>query len=123
MANDDDTVEALEAAIIASLMTGQVSIGDVAERRGTTVRTLQRRLGERETTFSKVLEGVRIKAAQSMLGETDMALTAIAESLGYSNLGNFTRAFCRRSGLTPSTYRVRARSECRKDIARKFACQ
>ncbi len=69
MANDDDTVEALEAAIIASLMTGQVSIGDIAERSGTTVRTLQRRLGERETTFSKVLEGVRIKAAQSMLGE------------------------------------------------------
>jgi transcriptional regulator GlxA family with amidase domain len=89
MTNDDDEIEALWAAIIASLMSGQANMSAIAQRMNTSVRTLQRRLGNRGTTFSKVLEDVRVKAAQSMLGETDMPLTAIAESLGYSKTWQF----------------------------------
>lgn len=101
-----DYVDTLRAAIIVALMRGRPNMHDIARSTGNSVRTMQRRLGMRGTTFSRVLLDVRQHGAYTMLRNTGMPLTAIAVSLGYSELSSFTRAFRQWSGLSPSAFRA-----------------
>ena len=48
---------------------------------------------------------LRIKKAKELLENRDIAPAEIAESLGFSSVFAFNRAFCREEGLTPSEYR------------------
>ena len=76
----------------------------VAEAVGTSVRTLQRRLSEINTTFSDVLEKVRLKKAKQLINQSGFSLNDIAFELGYSDQAHFTRAFRRWTGVSPGTY-------------------
>ena len=40
-----------------------------------------------------------------------MSILQIAEQVGYGNAGNFTTAFRKRMGVTPSTYRQTMQSK------------
>jgi AraC-like DNA-binding protein len=106
-----DFIDALRATILVSLIQDRPQVHAIAKRAGISVRTMQRGLAVRGTTFSQVLEDVRREGARSMLRETVMPLTAIAASLGYSNLSSFSRAFRRWSGQSPSEFRSRSRGE------------
>lgn len=46
-----------------------------------------------------------VERAKSLLRQTDMSVSAIAEALGYGELSNFTRLFKRYAGLSPQRYR------------------
>ncbi len=79
------------------------------------VRSLQRRLLEIGLTHRRLLDEVRFEAACHMLERTETSLAQIASNLGYADPANFTRAFERWTGQTPSAYRRRSRhpSRCR----------
>ncbi len=47
----------------------------------------------------------RVERAVELLRGTDMTVLAVSESCGFSNLANFNKAFKKRTGLTPQTYR------------------
>ena len=49
---------------------------------------------------------LKIEAAQAMLSSTNLRIQEIADKLGYVNQFNFTRAFRRVSGMSPSSYRA-----------------
>lgn len=92
--------------IITSLSPGRAwAIGPVAEAARMSPRTLQRRLNEANTTFSTLVEDIRMSAAMSMLADTSMTLRGIAHKLRYTDQANFTRAFRRWTGVSPQTYR------------------
>ena len=69
------------------------------------VRTLQRRLADLDTTFSEVVEEARMKSANQLVTQSDYSLKQIASQLGYSEQAHFTRAFRRWNGVTPSAFR------------------
>jgi YesN/AraC family two-component response regulator len=48
---------------------------------------------------------VRMKAAQSLLLESQLTINQIAEQVGYANVTSFMRSFKKINGLTPSEYR------------------
>jgi AraC-like DNA-binding protein len=48
---------------------------------------------------------VRLARARSLITETDLALSAIAEQLGYSDIYYFSRQFHQQTGVTPSAFR------------------
>ena len=50
---------------------------------------------------------VRLERARDLLASTTMNLSQIADSLGYADAANFTRAFKRWTGLSPSHFRNR----------------
>jgi AraC family transcriptional regulator len=50
----------------------------------------------------------RLKHAKWLLAETDRPLTEIGRACRFSSLGNFSRAFHRATGMTPSTFRKRS---------------
>lgn len=56
-------------------------------------------------TLGQKITALRMEVASRYLNETDMAVSEIAEKVGYSTLGGFYGAFRKHSGLTPGRYR------------------
>jgi AraC-like DNA-binding protein len=72
-------------------------------------RALQWQLSQAGTTFEKVLAETRRQIAETLLKDTDIPLTDIALSLGFSELSSFTRAFKSATGEAPRDFRKRWR--------------
>lgn len=71
-------------------------------------RTLKRRLQEENASFQNLVDHVRLERAGELLKNTGMNLSQIADVLGYADAANFTRAFKRWTGTSPSHYRAQA---------------
>lgn len=82
-----------------------LSIENVAEYLHMSDRTLKRQLAAEGTSFSTLVDEVRYRHATSLLSRTDYSLEQIADELGYSDVANFSRAFKRWSGRSPSNWR------------------
>ena len=82
-----------------------LSIENVADRLHMSDRTLKRQLAAEGTSFSTLVDEVRYRHATSLLSRTDYTLEQIADELGYSDVANFSRAFKRWSGRSPSNWR------------------
>lgn len=78
----------------------------IAERLGTSLRSLHRHLAAAGTSVRKLREEVRADAACQMLTSTGKSATEIASLLGYSELSAFTRAFRRWRGVAPTRWRA-----------------
>ncbi|MEC7815615.1 MAG: AraC family transcriptional regulator [Pseudomonadota bacterium] len=74
-------------------------------------RTLKRRLQEEDASFQNLVDQVRLERARDLLRSTGLNLSQIADALGYADAANFTRAFKRWTGLSPSHFRSREASE------------
>ncbi len=98
-------VESLRQFLQFQLPSGHGQIEMAAESAGISVRTLQRRLALEGLSYSRLVDQVRFHLAVNRLKEPTMQLGDIAGELGYTKQGNFTRAFQRWSGVTPSEYR------------------
>lgn len=69
-------------------------------------RTIQRLLALEGTSFSQLLEEVRIERAMTSLTSSDISITQLALELGYSEAAHFSRAFKRCNGVSPRAYRT-----------------
>ena len=78
----------------------------VAERLGISARTLRRRLKEEGSTYRELLDEVRFGLAREYLGQTQLQMDEISSLLGYTESGNFSHAFRRWSGMSPSDWRI-----------------
>nr|WP_285903265.1 AraC family transcriptional regulator [Alkalimarinus sediminis] len=70
-----------------------------------TSRTLHRRLIAEGTSYREILEEVKQALAITYLANSKMTIKEIAYFLGYEDDRNFSRAFKRWKGLSPSKYR------------------
>ncbi|MET0287399.1 MAG: AraC family transcriptional regulator ligand-binding domain-containing protein [Polyangiales bacterium] len=70
-------------------------------------RTMKRRLLAEGTSFGDILDEARKARALVLLRSPKLSLHDVAEQVGYSDLSNFTRAFRRWTGVTPSKFRAR----------------
>lgn len=91
--------------IAEALCDGAPTIRVVAKRLGTSVRTLQRRLGAEGAVFTMLVDDVRRDVAMRYLADGKANLTDIAFLTGYSELSAFGRAFRRWTGSTPLAVR------------------
>jgi AraC-like DNA-binding protein len=82
-----------------------LSLEQLAECVDTPVRTIQRRLAEENTSFSELTVRAKIAATTWLLRNTDQSITGISMEMGLSSSSNFTRAFRKITGFTPSRYR------------------
>lgn len=92
----------LEEAIRADLT--DASAERIGKALGMSTRTLQRRLGEIDTTLTDELRRVRVRVARERLlaGES---ITAAAHDVGFTTQKAFREAFKRELGMTPSEWR------------------
>lgn len=84
---------------------GVPSLDDVAGRLHMSTRTLKRQLAQQGTSFSDILDDIREQKALLLLARKDLSVEQVADRLGYSDVANFTRAFKRWTGQTPSGWR------------------
>jgi AraC-like DNA-binding protein len=75
-----------------------------AEAFGVGRRTFQRRLAELGFTYSEMVEEVRFRNALELIQRGDITMSEVAVDAGFNSTSNFSRAFRRRFGVTPSKY-------------------
>lgn len=104
---DDPTALARQVRdqIGAALSEGVPTLGQVAEQLGMSSRTLQRRLAGAGLAYQDLVADARQALAENLLRQTDYALAEIAFLTGFSDQSTFTRAFKRRRGETPASFR------------------
>lgn len=97
----------VRAAIRAALPDGVPELKSIAQRAGTGVRSLQRRLAALDLRYADLLDDVRRREALRLLDKHGASATEAAAALGYAELSAFSRAFRRWTGLAPSEYQAR----------------
>lgn len=96
----------VENATAAILPHRKIRIDIVAAKLGMSSKTLARRLASEGCSFSKTLNELRSALARRYLADQSMTISEIAWLLGYAEIGAFTRAFYRWTGMTPSAARA-----------------
>lgn len=81
-------------------------IDEVARNMNTSVRTLQRRLGDTGHTYKELVEELRQDMAYSYLQKPDLTINEVAYLLNYADASAFIRSFKRWTGQTPLQYRT-----------------
>lgn len=87
---------------------GFPTLEQVAKRLNMTARTLRRKLLEEGTSYTALIDAARLRDAIFLLENQKIDIVQVAEYLGYNDAANFTRAFRKWTGVTPSTYRLKA---------------
>ncbi len=87
------------------------SLDEAARRLHLSSRTLKRRLRDEQGSYQQLVDQHRERLARERLREKVLSISDIAEELGYTAPENFTRAFRRWTGLTPSQMRDRLQRE------------
>jgi AraC-like DNA-binding protein len=80
------------------------SIEDIASALNVSSRTVHRQLEAEGVGFRELLNEARMTRARHYLLREGCGITETAHRLGYQDSANFTRAFKRHMGMTPSAY-------------------
>lgn len=103
------TAQDVDQLIKLLLPSGRATIQTCAASLGVTVRTLQRRLDAEGISFSEILGQARMQLATQYLTNPRMRITDIADMLGYSSIGAFTRWHAQVFGVPPRQARAALR--------------
>jgi AraC-like DNA-binding protein len=95
----------VKAKLTEMLPSGRVGARQVAEALHVSVRSLQRKLADKGTSFAQLLEDTRRELARQYVSNSRLSVGEITYLLGFSDPANFTRAFRRWTGQSPSAFR------------------
>jgi AraC-like DNA-binding protein len=101
-----DLIHSVREYVVHRLARGAATIDDVARHFNMSSKTLERRLGERGTSYRALVESIRRDLAKRYLAASGLRLQQIAYLLGYSEPAPLARAFKRWTGTTPMQYRA-----------------
>lgn len=97
--------ETVSRHLRVKIYEGDLSADAVARYFSMPLRTFNRRLEADGATFRDLVKEARFVAAKQLLAVTKMSITDISLALGYTENGNFSRAFSAAAGVTPSIWR------------------
>jgi AraC-like DNA-binding protein len=100
-----DIIDALRLMLPSYLDDGALTVAEVAEMAGISVRSLQRKLSGAGLSYSDLLASARFENAARLLRDTNTKIIEVAFSSGYADPAHFSRAFRRISGVTPRQFR------------------
>jgi AraC-like DNA-binding protein len=99
-----DFIGSMKLLMRSHVTEGSLDIISLANAAGINQRTLQRRLAKCGTSFTQLATEVRIDLAEQWIQGQDYSVAEISAKLGYNDPTNFSRAFRRVIGLSPSAY-------------------
>ena len=103
-------------AVVEQEFAQDLSLDDIARRIATSRRQLQRSFSEiGDTTFRDHVTTVRMDKAAELLTGSALTVGQISRMVGYRQQAQFAKAFRRRHGVPPATYR---RAAAEQDGAR-----
>jgi AraC-like DNA-binding protein len=71
---------------------------------------MQRRLNSEDTSFQSLLRRERIEAAQRLLVDSELKMSAIALEVGFPSSQQLATSFKDVTSMTPSEFQARSRS-------------
>jgi AraC-like DNA-binding protein len=83
---------------------GMPSLAELARLMNQSSRTLDRQLTREGGKFLELSKRIRHDKACELLRAGNLSVTQVALKVGYRDLANFTRAFKRESGMSPTQY-------------------
>jgi len=86
---------------------GYGGLEEVAARLCLSGRTLKRRLREHGLGFQQLLDEARRRDSIRLLQDGSLRVEEVAQRMAYADPANFTRAFRKWTGVTPSAWRAR----------------
>ena len=93
-------------AWIAGNLTADLSVDTMAARMSLSRRHFTRLFKNAfGSSLAEVVEGLRLDQARTLLSDPHATVSAVASAVGFSNSDSFRRAFVRRFGIAPSSYR------------------
>jgi len=101
----DNIANRARLTIMELLPSGRVTGEDMARELNMSIRTLRRKLGEKDETVRSLLTNVRKDLAQRYIRNEDYNITEIAFLLGFADSSAFSRAFKNWFGQSPSEAR------------------
>lgn len=101
----NDVVTRVRSKITERLPTGRIDEAEIASEINLSQRSLQRRLGEQDLSFVRLLEDTRRDLSREYVRDPQRSINEVAYLLGFTEPGNFSRAFKRWYGQSPSQYR------------------
>jgi transcriptional regulator GlxA family with amidase domain len=97
-------------ALMERRLAEPITLEQVAEQVNASPRQLRRAFTESGgATFGAYLRELRMARAARLLASSDLPIQEIAAAVGYVQPSQFTKAFRRSFGTTPTRYRLRAR--------------
>jgi AraC-like DNA-binding protein len=103
--NANDLPGRVKSRLVELLPSGVCSEAEVADALHVSLRTLQRRLADQGTSFKVLLDEARRELAMHFISEGRYSIKETSYLLGFAEPGNFSRAFRRWTGTTPSRFR------------------
>ena len=103
--DNDSFPDRVRARLVEVLPSGEVEAELLARGLNLSLRTLQRRLAKAGTSYSELLDEARRELALRYIGEHRLSIKETTYVLGFSEPANFTRAFRRWTGFSPTQYR------------------
>jgi AraC-like DNA-binding protein len=100
-----DITMLVKSKLIESLPSGYVSEEQIATSINVSQRSLQRKLKDQGLSFTQLLESTRRDLSLQYVRDPQHSFNEIGFLLGFSEPGNFSRAFKRWYGKSPSQYR------------------
>jgi AraC-like DNA-binding protein len=94
----------VRSAVVANGLR-KASASAVAGELGMSERSLRRHLEAEGASLTAIHDELRLQAAVSRLRDGRLPIDEIAEAVGFSDAGNFRRAFRRWTGQAPSAFR------------------
>ena len=101
-----DVLMQVMSKLIEALPSGEVSEESIAHALNMSLRTLQRKLRDEGTTYKELLDSTRRDLATRYIERSTVSVSEITYLLGFSEPSNFSRAFRRWTGQSPSAYRA-----------------
>ena len=106
-----NVVAQAHAKLIELLPSGDCSKAKVASALYMSVRTLHNRLADSDTTYQQLLDRTRRELAEQYMRQPNISVSEVAYLLGFSDCSNFSRAFHRWTGQSPSDFRDESKAE------------
>ena len=100
-----DVIMRVRSKLVERLPGGRVDEEDIAQSINMSRRSLQRRLHEQGMSFTQLLESTRRELSQQYVRDSRYSFNEVAYLLGFSEPGNFSRAFKRWYGQSPTEFR------------------
>ncbi|MFT7185454.1 MAG: AraC-like DNA-binding protein [Pseudohongiellaceae bacterium] len=102
---DEIFIVELRDTVIRCLHEGRADASVVANQLNISVRTLHRRLQDKNRIYREVLKDIRKSMALKYLSDHKLTLAEVALLLGYSDQSTFSRAFSTWYGKSPLQYK------------------
>ena len=100
-----DLVMQVRAKLVELLPSGECSKEDIARELYMSVRTLHNKLERLGSSYQHVLDDTRRELAEQYMQQQQRSISEVAYLLGFSDCSNFSRAFKRWTGESPSQFR------------------